>query len=238
MPKAIARARITSTWWTRSRSSSTLGAFPESGAGGADRGVSFPDQGLSCRQRFRIRQPSRHGAAEQAARREVHQVQRLFPTEQRDDKGRIRKRYRDADVMTPCEKLKLLDNAERCPSLAHTREPLAHELQGTNNKELSMKNKAIAQDLYARHLCSKIETLPIPIRFGQFDRHLPARSDQTIQPGCNSSIHGSPQPFPTPRRRAPAARPACRGLHSGAANTSGNRRCPPRRRRSYLQCPS
>ena len=37
----------------------------------------------------------------------------LFPTEQRDDKGRIRKRYRDADVMTPYEKLKSLDNAEQ-----------------------------------------------------------------------------------------------------------------------------
>ena len=37
----------------------------------------------------------------------------LFPAEEIDDKGRVRKRYRDADVMTPCEKLKSLENAER-----------------------------------------------------------------------------------------------------------------------------
>ena len=37
----------------------------------------------------------------------------LFPTEVTDEKGRVRKRYRDADVMTPYEKLKSLDDAER-----------------------------------------------------------------------------------------------------------------------------
>ena len=37
----------------------------------------------------------------------------LFPTEGIDAKGRVRKRYRDDDVMTPYEKLKSLDNADR-----------------------------------------------------------------------------------------------------------------------------
>ena len=37
----------------------------------------------------------------------------LFPTEATDDKGRVRKRYRDEDVMTPYEKLKSLPDAER-----------------------------------------------------------------------------------------------------------------------------
>ena len=37
----------------------------------------------------------------------------LFPTEHTDAKGRVRKRYRDADVMTPYEKLKSLEDAEQ-----------------------------------------------------------------------------------------------------------------------------
>ena len=35
----------------------------------------------------------------------------LFPTEQRDHKGNIKKRYRDQDLATPYEKLKSLPNA-------------------------------------------------------------------------------------------------------------------------------
>ena len=35
----------------------------------------------------------------------------LFPTEQRDHKGKINKRYRDQDIATPYEKLKSLPNA-------------------------------------------------------------------------------------------------------------------------------
>ena len=37
----------------------------------------------------------------------------LFPTEECDDKGRVRKRYRDADTMTPYDKFKSLDDAEQ-----------------------------------------------------------------------------------------------------------------------------
>ena len=37
----------------------------------------------------------------------------LYPTEEIDDKGRTRKRYRDADVTTPYEKLKSLEDAGR-----------------------------------------------------------------------------------------------------------------------------
>ena len=37
----------------------------------------------------------------------------LFATEQRDAKGRIRKRYRDQDLATPYEKLKSLPDAAR-----------------------------------------------------------------------------------------------------------------------------
>ena len=37
----------------------------------------------------------------------------LFATEECDDKGRVRKRYRDADVMTPYEKRKSLKDAEQ-----------------------------------------------------------------------------------------------------------------------------
>ena len=36
-----------------------------------------------------------------------------FPTEVTDEKGRVRKRYRDANVMTPYEKLKSLDDAKQ-----------------------------------------------------------------------------------------------------------------------------
>ena len=38
----------------------------------------------------------------------------FFPTEQVDARGRVRKRYRDADIMTPYEKLKSLPNAAAC----------------------------------------------------------------------------------------------------------------------------
>ena len=37
----------------------------------------------------------------------------LFPSEGIDEKGRVRKRYRDTDVMTPYEKLKSLEEAEQ-----------------------------------------------------------------------------------------------------------------------------
>ena len=39
----------------------------------------------------------------------------FFPTEEVDRKGRVRKRYRDADIMTPYEKLKSLPDAAACP---------------------------------------------------------------------------------------------------------------------------
>ena len=38
----------------------------------------------------------------------------FFPVEQVDAKGRVRKRYRDADIMTPYEKLKSLPGAAAC----------------------------------------------------------------------------------------------------------------------------
>ena len=38
----------------------------------------------------------------------------FFPTEEVDRKGRVRKRYRDADIMTPYEKLKSLPDAAAC----------------------------------------------------------------------------------------------------------------------------
>ena len=38
----------------------------------------------------------------------------FFPTEQVDARGRVRKRYRDADIMTPYEKLKSLPDAAAC----------------------------------------------------------------------------------------------------------------------------
>ena len=38
----------------------------------------------------------------------------FFPSEEVDAKGRVRKRYRDADIMTPYEKLKSLPNAAAC----------------------------------------------------------------------------------------------------------------------------
>ena len=37
-----------------------------------------------------------------------------LPTEESDDTGRVRKRYRDADVMTPYEKLKSIEDADQC----------------------------------------------------------------------------------------------------------------------------
>ena len=38
----------------------------------------------------------------------------FFPTEEVDARGRVRKRYRDTDIMTPYEKLKSLPNAAAC----------------------------------------------------------------------------------------------------------------------------
>ena len=38
----------------------------------------------------------------------------FFPREQVDAKGRVRRRYRHADVMTPYEKLKSLPDADAC----------------------------------------------------------------------------------------------------------------------------
>ena len=38
----------------------------------------------------------------------------LFGTEYRDDRGRVRRKYRRADVMTPCAKLKSLPGAGDC----------------------------------------------------------------------------------------------------------------------------
>ena len=38
----------------------------------------------------------------------------FFPREQVDAKGRVRKRYRHAEVMTPCEKLQSLPDAAAC----------------------------------------------------------------------------------------------------------------------------
>ena len=47
----------------------------------------------------------------------------LFPTEETDEKGRVQKRYRDADVMTPYEKLKSLEDADRHRARGHLRGP-------------------------------------------------------------------------------------------------------------------
>ena len=44
----------------------------------------------------------------------VHHRPCFFPREQVDAKGRVRKRYRHADVMTPCEKLQSLPDAAAC----------------------------------------------------------------------------------------------------------------------------
>ena len=48
----------------------------------------------------------------------------LFPTHTLDAKGRVRSRYRDSDVMTPYDKLKFLDNAERFLNPGVTFDPL------------------------------------------------------------------------------------------------------------------
>ena len=48
----------------------------------------------------------------------------LFPTHTLDDKGRVTKRYRDSDVMTPYDKLKSLDNAGRFLNPGVTFDPL------------------------------------------------------------------------------------------------------------------
>ena len=48
----------------------------------------------------------------------------LFPTHTLDAKGRVRRRYRDSDVMTPYDKLKSLDNAGRFLNSGVTFDPL------------------------------------------------------------------------------------------------------------------
>ncbi len=63
--------------------------------------------------------PARHAACVNAFNRDAlspflnYHRPCLFPLEETDTRGRLRKRYRDADVMTPYEKLKSLTGAEQ-----------------------------------------------------------------------------------------------------------------------------
>ena len=72
-----------------------------------------------------------------------------FPTEAIDPKGRVRKRYRDADVMTPYEKLKSLPDAQRylrCGIAFEQLDAIAHAM--SDLQAVAALNRARA-DLFA-----------------------------------------------------------------------------------------
>ena len=72
-----------------------------------------------------------------------------FPTEAIDPKGRVRKRYRDADVMTPYEKLKSLPDAQRylrCGIAFEQLDAIAHAM--SDLQAVGALNRARA-DLFA-----------------------------------------------------------------------------------------
>ena len=69
----------------------------------------------------------------------------LFPTEEIDDTGRVRKRYRDADVMTPYEKLNSIEDADQCLAPGITFEALdaaAHALSDLQAAEALNRARA------------------------------------------------------------------------------------------------
>ena len=62
-----------------------------------------------------------------------------------DDTGRVRKRYRDADVMTPYEKLKSIEDADQCLAPGITFEALdaaAHALSDLEAAEALNRARA------------------------------------------------------------------------------------------------
>ncbi len=73
-----------------------------------------------------------------------------YPAEEIDDKGRTRKRYRDADVMTPCEKLKSLENAERHLAPGVTFEALDRTAHAQSDLAAAAALNRARRDLFLR----------------------------------------------------------------------------------------
>ena len=73
----------------------------------------------------------------------------LFPTEVTDAKGRVRKRYRDEDVMTPYEKLKSLHEAEQYLQAGATFEALDEQAQAMSDLEAAKALNRARADLFA-----------------------------------------------------------------------------------------
>ena len=73
----------------------------------------------------------------------------LFPTEHTDAKGRVRKRYRDADVMTPYEKLKSLEDAEQYLPPGMTFEELDASAHAVSDLQAARALNRARADLFA-----------------------------------------------------------------------------------------
>ena len=68
----------------------------------------------------------------------------FFPSEEVDAKGRVRKRYRDADIMTPYEKLKSLPNAAACLKPGTTFAELDAAASATSDNEAHAPSTRLA----------------------------------------------------------------------------------------------
>ena len=73
----------------------------------------------------------------------------LFPTEVVDGKGRVRKRYRDEDVMTPYEKLKSLHEAEKHLRPGVTFKALDEQARATSELQAAKALNRARADLFA-----------------------------------------------------------------------------------------
>ena len=73
----------------------------------------------------------------------------FFPSEEVDAKGRVRKRYRDADIMTPYEKLKSLPNAAACLKPGTTFAELDAAASATSDNEAARALNQARDRLFA-----------------------------------------------------------------------------------------
>ena len=73
----------------------------------------------------------------------------FFPSEEVDAKGRVRKRYRDADIMTPYEKLKSLPNAAACLKPGTTFAELDAAASATSDNEAARALNQARDHLFA-----------------------------------------------------------------------------------------
>ena len=139
----------------RSDGTGHLPAVSRAGAQGAHRVLSLQGAGLPRRQHFG------YGHIPKLFAREVNAFARdvltpflnfhrpcLFPTEVTDKKGRIRKRYRYQDTMTPFEKLKSLPDAEQYLRPGITIAALEHQASAMSDLDAAVALKLARATLF------------------------------------------------------------------------------------------